>query len=89
MTDGKIIPFNPLDKHHLGASVGQAMLRQPVIPMAELTSFQGAGIYAIYYRGDFPAYAVIAQKTKASIVLHLSMWARLYPKARERAAILT
>jgi len=64
MTDGKIIPFNPLDKHHLGASVGQAMLRQPVIPMAELTSFQGAGIYAIYYRGDFPAYAVIAQKNQ-------------------------
>lgn len=64
MTDGTIIPFNPLDKRHLGESVGQAMLRQSAISMAELTSFEGAGIYAIYYRGDFPAYEVIAQKNQ-------------------------
>jgi len=64
MTGGKIIPFNPLDKRHLGESVGQAMPRQPVIPMADLTSFEGAGIYAIYYQGDFPAYEVIAQKNQ-------------------------
>jgi hypothetical protein len=62
MTDGKIIPFNPLDKRHLGESVGQAMLRQPVTPMAKLTSFNGAGIYAIYYCGNFPAYEAIAKK---------------------------
>lgn len=64
MMGGKIIPFNPLDKRHLGESVGQAMLRQPVTPMADLTSFDGAGIYAIYYRGNFPAYEVIAQKNQ-------------------------
>lgn len=64
MTDGKIIPFNPLDKRHLGESVGQAMLRQPVIPMSDLTSFNGAGIYAIYYLGDFPAYEAIVQKNQ-------------------------
>ncbi len=64
MTSGKIVPFNPLDKRHLGESVCQAMLRQPVIPMADLPSFEGAGIYAIYYRGDFPAYEAIARKNK-------------------------
>lgn len=64
MTGGKIIPFNPLDKRHLGESVGQAMLRQPVIPMADLIGFEGAGIYAIYYRGDFPAYEAIARKNR-------------------------
>jgi hypothetical protein len=64
MTGGKLIPFNPLDKRHLGESVGQAMLRQPVIPMSGLKSFEGAGIYAIYYRGNFPAYEVIAEKNK-------------------------
>lgn len=64
MTGGKIIPFNPLDKRHLGESVGQAMLRQPVTPMADLTSFHGAGIYAIYYRGDFLAYEEIARKNQ-------------------------
>lgn len=64
MTGARIIPFNPLDKRHLGESVGQAMLRQPVVPMAELTSFEGAGIYAIYYRGDFPAYEAITEKNR-------------------------
>ncbi len=64
MSGGKFIPFNPLDKRHLGESVGQAMLRQPVIPMADLTSFEGAGIYAIYYRGDFSAYEAIARINK-------------------------
>jgi hypothetical protein len=62
MTGDKIIQFNPLDKRHLGESVGQAMLRQPVIPMSNLASFNGAGIYAIYYRGNFPAYETIARK---------------------------
>jgi hypothetical protein len=55
-------PFNPLDKKHLGESVGQAMLRQPVVPLAELRPFAGAGIYAIYYSGDFPAYKAIAER---------------------------
>jgi hypothetical protein len=64
MTGGKVIPFNPLDKRHLGESVGQAMLRQPVIPLADLEKFEGAGIYAIYYRGDFPAYEAIARKNQ-------------------------
>lgn len=60
MTGQKIIPFNPLDKRHLGESVGLAMLRQPVVCMANLENFDGAGIYAIYYCGDFPAYEAIA-----------------------------
>lgn len=64
MTDKKVVPFNPLDKRHLGESVGQAMLRQPVVPMADLEKFSGAGIYAIYYKGDFPAYEMIAERNQ-------------------------
>lgn len=56
-----MIPFNPLDKLHLGESVGSAMLNQPVTPLRELKRFRGAGIYAIYYMGDFPAYQPIAK----------------------------
>lgn len=62
MTDSKVIPFNPLNKRHLGESVGQAMLRQPVIPLGSLEIFDGAGIYAIYYTGDFQGYEVIAKR---------------------------
>lgn len=61
MTNRKIIPFNPLDKRHLGESVGQAMLRQAATCMVGLKSFEGAGIYAIYYSGNFPAYEAIAR----------------------------
>lgn len=59
MTDYNIVPFNPLDKRHLGESVGQAMLRQPVTSLNNLETFNGAGIYAIYYTGDFPCYKPI------------------------------
>ena len=64
MKGNKVIPFNPLDKRHLGESVGQAMLRQAVIPMSELQGFDGAGVYAIYYSGDFPAYEDIAERNR-------------------------
>lgn len=59
-----LIPFNPLDKHNLGDSVGQAMLKRPVVPLADLSSFDGAGIYAIYYTGDFSAYKDISKNNR-------------------------
>jgi hypothetical protein len=65
MSGNGIIPFNPLDKQHLAESVCQAMLRRPVVPMARLTQFEGVGIYAIYYCGDFPAYQPIAARNLA------------------------
>ena len=61
MTDSKVVPFNPLDKRHLGQSVAKAMLRQKVCPMADLEVFHGAGIYAIYYTGGFEAYKPMAE----------------------------
>jgi len=64
MTKSKVIPYNPLDKRHLGESVGQAMLRQPVVPLGSLEAFTGAGIYAIYYTGNFPAYEAIANRNQ-------------------------
>jgi hypothetical protein len=60
MTNGNILSFNPLDKRQLGESVGQAMLRQPVCPLVDLEPFQGAGIYAIYYTGNFVGYEPIS-----------------------------
>lgn len=64
MTDGNVVPFNPLDKHHLGESVGQAMLRRPVTPLGNLETFSGAGIYAIYYTGDFSGYEPISERNR-------------------------
>lgn len=59
-----IIPFNPLDKKNLGASVAEAMLATKVHRLGNLPEFKGAGIYAIYYTGSFKAYAEIAKRNK-------------------------
>lgn len=52
--------YNPLDKINLGKSVADALLEQPVHPLDAIPPFEGAGIYVLYYRGPFPAYAPIA-----------------------------
>ncbi len=64
MTESNVIPFNPLDKRHLGESVGQAMLRQPVARLGTLEAFHGAGVYAIYYTGSFAGYEPIAERNR-------------------------
>lgn len=60
----KPVPYNPLDKKHLGESVARALLGQPICALAPEEPFIGAGIYAIYYAGAFPAYKKIAAKNK-------------------------
>ncbi|MFZ1576337.1 MAG: Eco29kI family restriction endonuclease [Chromatiaceae bacterium] len=62
--ENNVIPFNPLDKRHLGESVGQALLHRPILPLDNLESFEGAGIYAIYYTGAFPCYGLIAERNR-------------------------
>lgn len=54
--------FNPLDKTHLAESVRDHLLKRPVgkLPPGQ---FMGAGIYAIYYTGDFSAYRKISGRT--------------------------
>ena len=56
------VPFNPLDRKNLGASVAEALLSRRVFPLGELPVFQGAGIYALYYLGEFSAYAELAKR---------------------------
>ncbi|CCF86129.1 Eco29kI family restriction endonuclease [Nitrolancea hollandica] len=58
----KPVPFNPLDYDNLGESVANALLSRPVVPMTDLNRFEGAGLYAIYYIGDFPPYASLSQQ---------------------------
>jgi hypothetical protein len=57
------IPYNPLDKKHLGESIATALLVQPASPLEDLPrrNFVGAGVYAIYYRGDFEPYELLSK----------------------------
>jgi hypothetical protein len=61
---GHVIPFNPLDKKNLGASVAEALLARPVLPLGDLPEFNGAGIYAIYYIGAFKEYGPLATRNR-------------------------
>lgn len=55
-----IKPYNPLDKRNLGASVAREMLLMEVQQLPP-QKFIGAGVYAIYYRGNFEPYRRLAE----------------------------
>jgi hypothetical protein len=52
--------YNPLDKMNLGKSVAGALLDQTVVMLSDPAELRGAGVYAIYYTGSFPAYEPVA-----------------------------
>jgi len=55
-------PYNPLQRRHLAESIVRALLdEQPIVPLAAVPTFVGAGVYVIYYHGPFPAYAAVAE----------------------------
>jgi hypothetical protein len=57
-------PYNPLNKLNLGQSVAQALLAVEPLPLARTDQLRGAGVYAIYYTGSFPAYKPIAKRNQ-------------------------
>jgi hypothetical protein len=52
-------PYNPLERRPLAESVANALLSRTTEPMPPKSSFDGAGIYAIYYAGPFEPYKSI------------------------------
>ncbi len=57
--------YNPLDKTNLGISVREALLKQQPLPMEPWPiKFAGAGIYTIYYVGEFAPYTRIAEQNR-------------------------
>jgi len=59
----RIEPFNPLDKRNLGESVAEALLQTAPVEMPP-EPFIGAGVYALYYVGQFPAYSALVDKNR-------------------------
>jgi len=57
-------PFNPLDMDNLGVSLINALLEAAPTPLGDIKRFEGGGVYAVYYTGDFPAYSAIAEKKR-------------------------
>lgn len=56
--------LDPGDPETMGSLIADRLLARPARPLSDLLAldyagFYGAGVYAIYYSGDFPAYARI------------------------------
>ena len=57
-------PFNPLDKLNLGRSVADALVQRPLSALPPEDKFEAAGIYAIYYLGEFELYLPMTRYSK-------------------------
>ncbi|MBV9508423.1 MAG: Eco29kI family restriction endonuclease [Acidobacteriia bacterium] len=57
-------PYNPLDKLNLCRSVAEALLLRDTAALAQVGDIVGAGVYAIYYAGDFEPYAPVVEKNR-------------------------
>jgi hypothetical protein len=55
-------PYSPLDRINLARSVELTLLQQPCHPFPLPDRFSGAGLYALYYQGDFTAYKPISSQ---------------------------
>lgn len=60
------VTFDPLSYANLGLSIVNALERQPVESLVEVERFDGAGIYALYYTGDYPAYRSLSEVNRQS-----------------------
>jgi hypothetical protein len=49
--------FDPTDPNTSGRVVALTLVAQSKHPLAKIPEFYGAGVYAIYYKGDFAPYA--------------------------------
>ncbi len=54
-------PYNPLDKLSIARSIEMQLLARMAFPLKDTNSIKGAGVYAIYYTGNNPAYTSVAQ----------------------------
>ena len=52
--------FDPSNPKIIGRFVALALVAQPRASLAAVEKFYGSGVYAIYYRGSFPAYAQLS-----------------------------
>lgn len=52
--------FDPSNPKVVGRFVALALVAQDRHPLAEISKFYGSGVYAIYYKGSFPAYQPIS-----------------------------
>lgn len=61
--------FNPLDETNLAVSITTALESCSPVRMDRLHTFPGAGIYALYYTGNFPPYRLLAAQNASQLTV--------------------
>jgi hypothetical protein len=92
-------PYDPLDYENLARSIVQALLGGPDEPLPPPERFEGSGVYAIYYHGNFSGYAPLVKAADGSPIYvgkaepsgarkgtpHLSPAKELYTRLKQHA----
>ncbi|MGL4489116.1 MAG: Eco29kI family restriction endonuclease [Rhizobiaceae bacterium] len=60
-------PYNPLDKFNLAKSIESELLARMPISLSEVAEVKGAGIYVLYYTGNFKPYSVLSNQNQKGI----------------------
>lgn len=60
--------YNPLSEENIGNGIFEALGRSQEYPLASLQSFDGSGVYCLYYHGDHPAYEELSRPRDVSMV---------------------
>lgn len=58
-------PFDPLSRPNLAASAAEALLETEPEALDTLQPFYGAGVYALYYTGDFKPYSWLKEANES------------------------
>ncbi|WP_250324444.1 Eco29kI family restriction endonuclease [Williamsia sp. CHRR-6] len=56
---------------NLAVSIANKLLATPAVRHSEIPDFKGAGIYAIYYRGDCPTYKPLSEPENRDIAVYV------------------
>lgn len=86
MSDGQ---YNPLHKLNLGKSVAEALLDRKPDSLGDIEPFDGAGIYAIYYRGPHKAYRAMAERNAKKAEWPIYVGKAIPPGGRKGAALFS
>lgn len=81
--------FDPYHPDNVGMLVAMALLIQDRVPLPEVERQYGSGVYAVYYRGGFDAYAPLAGKEHPIYVGKVDPAVQNAREAREQGEKLT
>lgn len=83
------VPYNPLDIENLGLNVLSAISGSVPTPLADVTTFTGAGIYVLYYTGDHAAYALLGERNRDEMVHPIYVGKAIPAGARKGVEVAT